>query len=99
MIREGGNRKRSFEEERYGLTDELTFPAIPQNQLTDEPIILEGTIEGNQVRRILVDGESSSEIMYEHCFRNLDVSIRFHVRAMEENGRIHEDLKRKRRNN
>ncbi|GKB75105.1 reverse transcriptase domain-containing protein [Tanacetum coccineum] len=31
MIREGGNRKRSFEEGRSGLTDELTFPAIPQN--------------------------------------------------------------------
>ncbi|GKA57680.1 hypothetical protein Tco_0756868, partial [Tanacetum coccineum] len=29
MIREGGNRKRPFEEGRSGLTDELTFPAIP----------------------------------------------------------------------
>ncbi|GKB22761.1 reverse transcriptase domain-containing protein, partial [Tanacetum coccineum] len=48
MIREGGNRKRPFEEERFGLTDELTFPAIPQNQLTDEPIILEGVIAGKQ---------------------------------------------------
>ncbi|GJT27483.1 reverse transcriptase domain-containing protein [Tanacetum coccineum] len=83
MIREGGNRKRSFEEERSGLTDELTFPVIPQNQLTDEPIILEGIIEGNQVRRILVEGESSSEIMYEHCFRNLDVSIRLRFKRCE----------------
>ncbi|GKF06789.1 hypothetical protein Tco_0037457 [Tanacetum coccineum] len=39
--------KRSFGEERSGLTDELTFPAIPRNQLTDEPIILKGIIEGN----------------------------------------------------
>ncbi|GKC91213.1 hypothetical protein Tco_1151862, partial [Tanacetum coccineum] len=31
MIREGENRKRPFEEERSGLTDELTFSAIPQN--------------------------------------------------------------------
>ncbi|GKC19382.1 hypothetical protein Tco_1021532 [Tanacetum coccineum] len=83
MIREGGNRKRSFEEERSGLTEELTFPVIPQNQLTDEPIILEGIIEGNQVRRILVEGESSSEIMYEHCFRNLDVSIRLRFTRCE----------------
>ncbi|GJQ98215.1 hypothetical protein Tco_0009354 [Tanacetum coccineum] len=30
----------------------------------------------NQVRRILVDGGSSSEIMYEHCFRDLNVNIR-----------------------
>nr|GEZ52778.1 reverse transcriptase domain-containing protein [Tanacetum cinerariifolium] len=39
------------------------------------PIILEGEIEENQVQRILVDGGSSSKIMYEHCFRNLDVNI------------------------
>ncbi|GJX12103.1 hypothetical protein Tco_0201962 [Tanacetum coccineum] len=80
MIREGENCKGSFEEERYGLTDELTFPVIPRNQLTDEPIILEGIIEGNRVRRILVDGGSSSETMYEHCLRNLDVSIRLRLR-------------------
>ncbi|GKB23446.1 reverse transcriptase domain-containing protein [Tanacetum coccineum] len=46
----------------------------------DEPIILEGIIEGNHVRRILVDAGSSSEIMYEHCFRNLKVNIRSRLR-------------------
>ncbi|GJR43152.1 reverse transcriptase domain-containing protein [Tanacetum coccineum] len=80
MIREEGNRKRPFEEGRSGLMSELTFPEMPRSQLTDEPIILEGIIEGNQVRRILVDGGSSSEIMYEHCFRNLDVNIRSRLR-------------------
>ncbi|GKE16867.1 hypothetical protein Tco_1424444 [Tanacetum coccineum] len=75
MIKGGGNCKRPFEGERSSLTDELTFPAIPQNRLMDEPIILEGRIEDHQVRRILVDGKSSSEIMYEHCFRNLNINI------------------------
>ncbi|GJT37995.1 reverse transcriptase domain-containing protein [Tanacetum coccineum] len=75
-----GNRKRPFKGERPGLPDELTFPAIPQNRLTDEPIILEGRIEDHQVRRILVDGGSSSEIMYEHCFRNLNINIRSRLR-------------------
>nr|GFB20070.1 reverse transcriptase domain-containing protein [Tanacetum cinerariifolium] len=76
MIRQEGNCKRSFEEKRSGMMNELTFLAIPCSQLTDEPIILERIIEGNQVRRILVDEGSSSEIMYEHCFRNLGVNIR-----------------------
>ncbi|GJZ33494.1 hypothetical protein Tco_0578930 [Tanacetum coccineum] len=80
MIRQEGNRKRSFEERRSGMMNELTFPAIPQSQLTDKPIILEGIIEGNQVRRILVDGGSSSEIIYEHCFKNLGVNIRSRLR-------------------
>ncbi|GKB73595.1 hypothetical protein Tco_0935007, partial [Tanacetum coccineum] len=45
MIREGGNSKRTFKEER-----------------------------------ILVDGGSSLEIMYEHCFRDLNVNIRLRLR-------------------
>ncbi|GKE78992.1 hypothetical protein Tco_1545112, partial [Tanacetum coccineum] len=76
MIREEGNRKRCFEEGRFGLMSELTFLAIPRSQLMNKPIILEGIIEGNQVRRIVVDSGSSSKIMYEHCFRNLDINIR-----------------------
>ncbi|GJT35713.1 reverse transcriptase domain-containing protein [Tanacetum coccineum] len=76
MIRVEGSRKRPFEEGRSDMMNELTFPAILWSQLTDEPIILEGIIEGNQVRKILMDGGSSSEIMYEHCFRNLYVNIR-----------------------
>ncbi|GJT86182.1 reverse transcriptase domain-containing protein [Tanacetum coccineum] len=56
MIRGAANLKRPFEEERSGLTDKLTFLAIPRNRLTDKPIILEGRIEDHQVRRILVNG-------------------------------------------
>nr|GEY49008.1 reverse transcriptase domain-containing protein [Tanacetum cinerariifolium] len=80
IVRGGRNRKRPFKGERSSLTDELTFLAIPQNRLTDEPIILEGMIEDHQVRRILVNIGSSSEIMYEHCFKNLSVNIRSRLR-------------------
>ncbi|GJY22167.1 hypothetical protein Tco_0394733, partial [Tanacetum coccineum] len=42
-------------------------------------------VEGSHKRpfeegRILVDGGSLSEIMYEHCFRNLDINIRSRLR-------------------
>nr|GEU40281.1 hypothetical protein [Tanacetum cinerariifolium] len=63
MIARGRNRKRPYEEERSSLTEELTFLAILWNGLTDEPIVLEGMIEGHQNRRIHVDSKSSSEIM------------------------------------
>ncbi|GKA67627.1 hypothetical protein Tco_0767544 [Tanacetum coccineum] len=46
------NHKRPYEGEGSGLTEELTFPVIPQNSLTDEPIILEGMIK--------VDGSGSN---------------------------------------
>ncbi|GJV05030.1 hypothetical protein Tco_1338599 [Tanacetum coccineum] len=37
-------------------------------------------IEGHQVQRIHVNGESSSEIMYEHYFRNFNADIRSRIR-------------------
>nr|GEV02196.1 hypothetical protein [Tanacetum cinerariifolium] len=46
MIRGGRSQKRPFKEERFGLTEELTIPVIPQGHLTIGPIILEGMIEG-----------------------------------------------------
>ncbi|GJU25069.1 hypothetical protein Tco_1163690 [Tanacetum coccineum] len=65
----GGNRKRPYETGEPRVTKEIAFLAIPRNSLTDAPIILEGTIECFRVQRIYVDGGSSSEIMYEHCFK------------------------------
>ncbi|GJZ94960.1 hypothetical protein Tco_0667163 [Tanacetum coccineum] len=80
MVNAGANCKRLYEKERSGLTKELTFPVIPQNNLMDKTIILEGIIEGHQVRRIHIDGGSSSEIMYEHYFKNISANVRSRLR-------------------
>ncbi|GKB41007.1 hypothetical protein Tco_0885949 [Tanacetum coccineum] len=74
------SRKRPYEMEKPRRTEEITFPAIPQNNLIDAPIILEGTIKGYHVRRIYIDGGSSSKIMYEHCFKNFDTDIKSRLR-------------------
>ncbi|GKE47557.1 hypothetical protein Tco_1478815 [Tanacetum coccineum] len=66
--------------ERPGLTEEIAFSVIPQSSLTDAPIILKGTIEGYNVRRIYVDGGSSSEIMYEHYFKSFDAGVKSRLR-------------------
>nr|GEY12216.1 hypothetical protein [Tanacetum cinerariifolium] len=47
MIREEGSHKRPFKKGRPGLMNELAFPAISRSQLTEEPIILDGIIEGS----------------------------------------------------
>ncbi|GKE22711.1 reverse transcriptase domain-containing protein [Tanacetum coccineum] len=44
------------------------------------PVVVEAMIEGFKVRRIHVDGGSSSEVMYEHCFRNLSYQTRSRLR-------------------
>ncbi|GJS35293.1 retrovirus-related pol polyprotein from transposon TNT 1-94 [Tanacetum coccineum] len=87
MIREGGNRKRPFKEGRSGLTDELTFLAIPRYQSKDEPIILEGIIEGQNSE----DAELRWRVYYveglghnlfsvgQFCDSNLEVAFRQHT--------------------
>ncbi|GJR94458.1 hypothetical protein Tco_0266632 [Tanacetum coccineum] len=80
MIAEGRNYKRPYEEDRSSLTKDLTFPIIPSNSLMNEPIVLEGMIEGHQIRRIHVDSGSSSEITYKHCFRSFNINIRSRLR-------------------
>nr|GEX31210.1 reverse transcriptase domain-containing protein [Tanacetum cinerariifolium] len=48
--------------------------------LTDEPIVLEGIIEGHQVQRIHVDSGRSSKIMYEHCFKSFGADFQSRLR-------------------
>ncbi|GJU81211.1 reverse transcriptase domain-containing protein [Tanacetum coccineum] len=71
MIRGNTNKKRPRERSEQWTSNEISFPSMLGCQLVDSPIILEALIEGFQVRRIYVDGRSSSEVMYERCFQNL----------------------------
>ncbi|GJT18175.1 reverse transcriptase domain-containing protein [Tanacetum coccineum] len=76
MVSSGRNRKRPYEVGSPGLMKEIAFPAILQSSLTDALIILKGAIKGYHVRRIYVDGGSSSEIMYEHCFKSFGIDVK-----------------------
>nr|GEW41027.1 reverse transcriptase domain-containing protein [Tanacetum cinerariifolium] len=76
MVGSGGCHNRLYEMEGPGLTKEIDFSAIPKNSLTCAPIILEGMIKGYYLRRIYVDGGSSLEIIYEHCFKSFDADIK-----------------------
>lgn len=78
MIRSSSvSRKRGYggiEEESMKVP--IVFPSIATGDFSEEPLIIEGNIEGYLVRRIYVDEGSSVNVMYEHCFRNLSHSIR-----------------------
>ncbi|GKA85065.1 hypothetical protein Tco_0806719 [Tanacetum coccineum] len=71
IVRGKTNKKTPPEQSEQWTNNEISFPSITGCQLVDSPIILEALIKGFQVRRIYEDGGSSSEVMYEHCFRNL----------------------------
>ncbi|PWA61576.1 reverse transcriptase domain-containing protein [Artemisia annua] len=78
MVRyEGNERKRKVtEQDEKWMNAPISFPSILPGDASDEPLIIEAEIEGYTVRRVYVDQGASVEVMYEHCFLNLDPSIR-----------------------
>ncbi|GKD33624.1 reverse transcriptase domain-containing protein [Tanacetum coccineum] len=76
MVRSQGYQKRPYERVKHWMDNAIAFPSMPRYQLMDFPMVVDALIEGFRVRRIHVDGGSSSEVMYEHCFRNLSYRTR-----------------------
>ncbi|GKE37782.1 hypothetical protein Tco_1461187, partial [Tanacetum coccineum] len=63
MVRSQGYRKRPYERVKHWMDNAITFPSVPRYQLMNCPVVVEAMIEGFRVRRIHVDGGSSSEVM------------------------------------
>ncbi|GKF22755.1 hypothetical protein Tco_0075077 [Tanacetum coccineum] len=76
MVRSQGYQKRPYERVEHWMDNVIAFPSVPRYQLMDCPMVVDALIEGFRVRRIHVDGGSSSEVMYEHCFINLSYRTR-----------------------
>ncbi|GKE03820.1 hypothetical protein Tco_1395838 [Tanacetum coccineum] len=55
---------------------EISFPSLGDDEGVEGPLIIEAEIGGHQVYRMCVDGGSSFEILYEHCFNRLRPEIR-----------------------
>ncbi|GKA35864.1 reverse transcriptase domain-containing protein [Tanacetum coccineum] len=69
-IRQGGQNSKGPAKREEKVID----------MLMNCPVVVEVMIEGFRVRRIYVNGGSSSEVMYEHCFRNLSYRTRSRMR-------------------
>ncbi|GJU35155.1 reverse transcriptase domain-containing protein [Tanacetum coccineum] len=55
---------------------EITFPPLADSDGTEGPLVIEAEIGGHMIHRIYIDGGSSTEILYEHCFNQLYPEIR-----------------------
>ncbi|PWA82285.1 ribonuclease H-like domain-containing protein [Artemisia annua] len=73
-------KRRNEDREEGWMKAPITFPPITTEDLSDEPLIMEGDIAGYLVRRIYVDEGSSVDVMYEHCFNNLSADIKERLR-------------------
>nr|GEV97194.1 reverse transcriptase domain-containing protein [Tanacetum cinerariifolium] len=59
--------------ERVG---EIAFPKLAASNGTEEPLIIEAEMGGHIIHRMYIDGSSSMEILYEHCFKRLRPEIK-----------------------
>ncbi|GKA88821.1 reverse transcriptase domain-containing protein [Tanacetum coccineum] len=65
-----------YERVEHWMDNAIAFSSVARYQLMNCPVVVDAMIEGFKVRRIYVDGGSSTEIMYEHCFRNISYRTR-----------------------
>nr|GEU95398.1 reverse transcriptase domain-containing protein [Tanacetum cinerariifolium] len=59
--------------ERVG---EITFPQLTASNGTEKPLVIEAEMGGHMIHRMYIDGGSSMEILYEHCFNRLRPEIK-----------------------
>ncbi|GJT78398.1 reverse transcriptase domain-containing protein [Tanacetum coccineum] len=60
----------------FSPNPKILFPSLRDDEGAEGPLIIEAEIEGHQVHRICIDGGSSFEILYEHCFNRLRPEIK-----------------------
>ncbi|GKB35285.1 reverse transcriptase domain-containing protein [Tanacetum coccineum] len=72
---EGKKRKcqRGMDEDWMNVP--ITFPSIQPDDVSDEPLIIKAEVEGYLVRRVFVDQGAAVQVMLEHCFRNLPMTV------------------------
>ncbi|KAL8255260.1 hypothetical protein R6Q59_033481 [Mikania micrantha] len=63
-------------ETKAWMTRKIKFPQARQGRLEASLVVIKVTIENVDVHRVYLDGISVSEIMYEHCFIQLDEDAR-----------------------
>nr|GEW97929.1 reverse transcriptase domain-containing protein [Tanacetum cinerariifolium] len=55
---------------------EITFPPLTTSNGIEGPLVIEAEISGHTIHRMYIDGGSSMEILYEHCFNRLRPDIK-----------------------
>ncbi|GJX78344.1 reverse transcriptase domain-containing protein [Tanacetum coccineum] len=72
----GHNTVRQKITQSFSPDLEISFPPLGNDEGAEGPLIIEAEVGGHQVHRMCIDGGSSFEILYEHCFNRLRPEIR-----------------------
>ncbi|GJV10560.1 reverse transcriptase domain-containing protein [Tanacetum coccineum] len=60
----------------FARVSEITFPPLTTSKGTEGPLVIEAEIGGHMIHCMYVDGGSSTEVLYEHCFNRLRPEIK-----------------------
>ncbi|GJR84152.1 reverse transcriptase domain-containing protein [Tanacetum coccineum] len=60
----------------FAHVNKIAFPPLSANKGTEGPLVIEAEIGGHAIHRMYVDGGSSMEVLYEHCFNWLRPEIK-----------------------
>nr|GEU38598.1 reverse transcriptase domain-containing protein [Tanacetum cinerariifolium] len=69
-----GKKRKSRETTKVWMNTPITFSLISLED--DEPLMVKDKVEGYLVRRVYVDEGATVEVMFEHCFQNLNLRIK-----------------------
>ncbi|GKD26386.1 hypothetical protein Tco_1232600 [Tanacetum coccineum] len=61
----------------------ISFLIISSEYISEEPLIVEAQVEGYLVRQVYVDECSSVNLMFEHCFKNLEVKTKARLKETQ----------------
>ncbi|GJS58790.1 reverse transcriptase domain-containing protein [Tanacetum coccineum] len=76
MIQPWHRMTRQKVTQSFERVSEITFPSLTTSSGTEGPLVIEAEIGGHMIHRMYVDGGSSTEVLYEHCFNQLRPEIK-----------------------
>nr|GEV15228.1 reverse transcriptase domain-containing protein [Tanacetum cinerariifolium] len=76
MIQSWQRKTRQKVTQSFERVKEITFPPLVASSGTEGPLVIEVEIGRHMIHRMYVDGGSSMEILYEHCFNQIRLEIK-----------------------
>ncbi|GJW10702.1 reverse transcriptase domain-containing protein [Tanacetum coccineum] len=75
-IKQGRDQPKAGKKEVPTKDNEITFPSLTTSSGIEGLLVIEAEIDGHMIHRMYVDGGSSTEVLYEHCFNRLRQEIK-----------------------
>ncbi|GJX96095.1 reverse transcriptase domain-containing protein [Tanacetum coccineum] len=76
MVKPWHRMTRQKVTQSFACVSKITFPPLTTSSGTEGPLVIEAKIGGHTIHRMYVDGGSSTEVLYEHCFNRLRPEIK-----------------------